>query len=290
MPFIVTLHVYSQRPDPTWILSSAEAARLLDLVRSLPERTALKARDIGSRDGYRGFSVSSVPSGLYGGTQLAINEGIVDLGRSQASFFDRDRGLERWLLSTAADPETRAAIERVGSALDRPAADALRARAEALLFRAPVGKCPSKAADAPVYDPAAWNTPAVQPCNNCYNYANNQITQTYAQPGLAHGVAVVYSCSGVGAAAAADGLVQVADFAGQLGPGEGWYVALAVDPGNDAHWYRQDADGCWSHKLGADPVSNLDFHDNTITDPRTCARGGYDFCTFMISNRSVVIR
>src|SRR5439155_2191799 len=40
---------------------------------------------------------------------------------------------------------------------------------------------------APLYEPAWWNVPARQPYNNCYNYATNYRTNTFAQPGRAAG-------------------------------------------------------------------------------------------------------
>ena len=36
---------------------------------------------------------------------------------------------------------------------------------------------------APPLDLPKWNKPCVQPYNNCYNYANDKITNTFAQPG-----------------------------------------------------------------------------------------------------------
>jgi hypothetical protein len=41
----------------------------------------------------------------------------------------------------------------------------------------------------------------------------------------------------------------------------------------DYHWYREDADGTWSHKPGSKPATNLDAAGNVITDPLSCARG-----------------
>lgn len=34
----------------------------------------------------------------------------------------------------------------------------------------------------------------------------------------------------------------------------GYAVLLVVSPGFDYHWYRQDADGTWSHKPGSTHV------------------------------------
>ena len=50
----------------------------------------------------------------------------------------------------------------------------------------------------------------------------------------------------------------------------GYAVLLVVSPAKDYHWYRQDSDGTWSHKLGETPV------ETGIDDPISHAQGsGY---------------
>jgi hypothetical protein len=98
------------------------------------------------------------------------------------------------------------------------------------------------------------------------------------------------ACNKVTPAAQADGLVVTPNFSGVLAPGFGWYVALVIWPNNDYHWYRQDKNGCWSHKPGETPVRNVDNSGNQIADPKTCNRGPYtQFCTYMITKKTVVI-
>ncbi len=158
---------------------------------------------------------------------------------------------------------------------------------------APAVRCPPcHAHDAPAYNPAFWNHPPVQGTNNCYNYANNQATNTFAQPGRATGhMYTSLSCAGVRPAAQSDGLVPCPNFTAPLAGGQGWYVALVIWPNQDYHWYRQDNTGCWSHKPGGTPARNTDNAGNQITDPRTCNRGPYTvFCTFMVTKRTVHIR
>ena len=56
------------------------------------------------------------------------------------------------------------------------------------------------------YNPAFWNTPAVQPKNNCYNYAMNWRSDTFAQPGRISGhLYTAINCGAVGTAADWDG-------------------------------------------------------------------------------------
>ena len=53
-----------------------------------------------------------------------------------------------------------------------------------------------------------------------------------------------------------------------INPPEGAYrVALFIYPGYDFHWYRQNSDGTWSHKVGGMEVTNLDFSGEVIYDP-----------------------
>ena len=55
---------------------------------------------------------------------------------------------------------------------------------------------------------------------------------------------------------------------------EGTYkIALFIDQEySDFHFYRQGADGLWSHKRGTSCPTNLDASNNLIVDPETCDR------------------
>lgn len=294
MSVTVTLHVFSGRSNPTWILEERQARELLERVHALRDRTPLKAGGILAGLGYRGFTVSALSSSLFGDLRMAVRGGIVDPGPMDLSFFDADRDLERWLLESAKVDLGSSVRKHVEQALETEAEEAVRSFEARLV--APAQSCPPcEAADAPAYNPGAWNIPSVQPYNNCYNYANNQITNTFAQPGRAHGA--IYSqltCGGPGGvqpAAEADGLVPSSNFATPLLSGQGWYVALVIWPQEDFHWYRQDSVGCWSHKPGSTEVRNVDNSGNPIIDPQFCDRGPYtDFCSYMITKQGVVIQ
>jgi hypothetical protein len=140
---------------------------------------------------------------------------------------------------------------------------------------------------ASLYEPDWWNDAAAggakQYSNNCYNYATNYRTDTFAQPGLGSGqmYPLPISCDGVRAAAVRDDLIDNPD-ADNRCPDEGHLVALVVGPGFDFHWYRKGRNGLWTHKPGGTAVTNLDNSGALITDPRTADRDGYtEFCTFM---------
>lgn len=136
---------------------------------------------------------------------------------------------------------------------------------------------------APIYEPDWWNVSTRQPYNNCYNYATNYRTNTFAQPGRASGAMYnALNCTEVKAGAVADELID-SPSADNKCPNEGHLVALVIWSGVDYHWYRKGIYGKWSHKPGGTAVTNLDNSGNTIADPRNADRGGYtDFCTFMV--------
>jgi hypothetical protein len=143
---------------------------------------------------------------------------------------------------------------------------------------------------APPHDIAWWNDAGIrQYNNNCYNFATNYRTNTFAQPGRSAGQQYT-SLSGCKVAAgqrsAKDGAIADSLYdlplANNKCPGKGHLVALVVAPNWDYHWYRKGPDGKWSHKPGSTKATLLDNSGNPISDPRTANRGPYtQFCTFM---------
>lgn len=280
MPLLVTMHTYSGVPDPQWIISGNEEKELRDLTAAAG--TAGIAVDEVGGLGYRGFTVidtvaGTVPAPLFMTTTAAG-------AQSQSHSIAAMPEIEEYLLWTG--------HEHVSDALTIHARDVMQ-QSSARLAAVAAAKCPPCGAhDAPGYNPAIWNTPQRQPYNNRYNYANDQATNTFAQPGRATGhPAAGMSCAGVRPSAQSDGLVSCANFSAPLGAGAGWYVALVIWPGQDYHWYRQDNVGCWSHKPGSTAARNVDNSGHQIVDPHTCNRGPYTaFGTFMITKRTVHIR
>lgn len=126
-----------------------------------------------------------------------------------------------------------------------------------------------------------------QPNNNCYNYACNIATNSFAQPGRLHGISIMdgnkLDTSKVRPAAEKDGLIPLADSSlpvEQVGKRvnnvSGHIVALLLsepdEPSGwrgDYHWVRCDTRECntWSQKSGYDQVTNLDFTGRPIVDP-----------------------
>lgn len=280
----VTLNVFSGRPNPSWLLSENDDAQLSDRLASLHELTDRRPSGVFGGLGYRGFSISREADHPLGPMALTLHEGIADRQIAGPNMVETT-GLEGWLADQAAAHVSPDVMTYVRESI---------VRRTPLVFQAAKGaKCPPcNAADAPAYNPGLWNVPSVQPYNNCYNYANNQITNTFAQPGRASGhMYTALTCASVQPAAQSDGLKASSNFSDKLGPGQGWYVALVIWPNTDYHWYRQDNVGCWSHKPGQTAARNYDNAGQPITDPRTCDRGPYTvFCSYMVTTRAVHIR
>jgi hypothetical protein len=289
MATVVTLNVFSGRPNPTWALRESETAEFMERLHDMDRMAVDKPSGSLGGLGYRGFLVRRAPESAEGLLSLHVHENRVDLGPGQHVLAGGRGGLEQWLLESGREHIDAEIMGHVQQQLRAPAAaEALRE----IAIPKPVG-CPTcHAADAPAYTPGAWNIPTVQPYNNCYNYANNHITNTFAQPGRAHGAqAGKMACADVDAAALKDGLANVPNFGGTLTAGHGWYVALVIWPNVDYHWYRQDHVGCWSHKPGQTAARNVDNSGKTITDPKSCNRGPYtQFCGYLVTKKTVVIK
>ncbi|HVM81026.1 MAG TPA: hypothetical protein VMU06_18540 [Stellaceae bacterium] len=279
MPLLVTMHVYSGVPDPQWVISGDDEQELRRLVASPAAASAAAAQE--GVLGYRGFSVVDTAADPAAPHLFKVQAAA---GAVPSHSIAGAPEIEHFLLWTGHKHVSDELSTHVQAALQTPIGVGPAA--------APVRCPPCQAHDAPVYTPAAWNHPPVQANNNCYNYANNQITNTFAQPGRATGhMYTSLTCASVRAAAQSDGLVPCPNFIAPLAAGAGWYVALVIWPGQDYHWYRQDKSGCWSHKPGGTPARNTDNSGHLISNPRTCNRGPYTvFCTFMITRRTVHIR
>ena len=143
-----------------------------------------------------------------------------------------------------------------------------------------------------------WNAdPYVMENNNCYNYAANWRSDTFAQPGRKANVEWTELACGnqpgqIGYAAAYDG------FTLSCWSGSEYYTALVIwppdpfDPSSgDFHWYRLCANGHWCHKPGSTPARNYDDSFNWITDPQFCDRGPYTiFCSYRYFPSNYTVR
>ncbi|MFJ9696508.1 hypothetical protein [Kitasatospora sp. NPDC101183] len=133
------------------------------------------------------------------------------------------------------------------------------------------------------FNPGFWNNdPNVMAHNNCYNYASNWRTNTFAQPGRGCGhMYTQITCAEVGRGALCDGMHHRFDcFPDSEKPR--YLTALVVIPGGrDYHWYRKQKEGFWGHKPGQTAARNYDNSGHVIYDPEKADRGPYTiFCGY----------
>ena len=300
MALVVTLNIYSGSENPTWVLSDERSRQFIATLASINQQTEFKARTRPDPHGYRGFYVTSTPGLALSDGNLLINEGIADPGKSAPSLLDEDRSLEQLLFEAMPEGDVnysfRAHMLAALSSPENKASSLLSFRGlsydKVLLFHGEV-EPRAPAFDAPPYEPGIWKPPCIVAHNNCYNYANDKMTHSWAQPGKFGGLGLkkTFSRGDLIGAAEKDLLVAKDNLDVDLGPGQGWYVAAAIsEDGQDHHWYRQDANGFWSHKEGSEEPTTRDAAGQPILDPRNCSRGHYtNFCSYFITNKGIQI-
>jgi hypothetical protein len=307
---IVVLDAYSGRSNPSWRLSEKDNARLLERVAGRAVATESEEGNKGGL-GPRGFIIlatrdDEVPGGLpasfrVGGgvlPQVASESGATPLSAAESA------ELSRFLLNTGSHVLETDLMAFLETSIQKtaqpgppdsdlmwmqpaePLGDAAVAEPvppeEAIQAVAALPPC--TIANTP-YNPGFWNTPAVQPKNNCYNYAMNWRSDTFAQPGRISGhMYTAINCAAVGTAANWDGCHTYC-------AGSNKNVALVIAPGPgfvDFHWYRRQKEGFWGHKPGGTPARNYDNRgrliNGTTLTPANCDRGPYTiFCGYRFS-------
>ena len=280
MALRITADVFSGRPNPSFIVAGNEFEEIVARVAQMgPEASADASGSALPRLGYRGLDRRT-------GRQPNAPRGT---GRPSES---RTR-VTSMISCSNTEPVVAAdglASAPLGSYL---AQEVARTRAEAV-------QPPAAALDeavaaaglvtaigcerAPINEPDWWNDGQIRQLNNnCYNYATNHRTDSYAQPGRSASLPITaYIGRVIKALAMEDGLIDAPNHANAC-PAEGHLVALVAAPGADFHWYRKERNGFWAHKAGFLPVTSLDNAGRLITDPRSADRGPYsDFVGFMV--------
>lgn len=302
----IEIDMFSGRPNPVWIVTDEESTK--ELLGAVSGNREVAARPgVGfSGLGYREVRVSIIsddeprPRGVPRHFALA-STAVADLEASGSLARRLIENMTRYAdvqlvphALTPLDAGLRDLIlERLTRFLERPPKVRIPRplkRKNPLRTTIPDEKCEKCQYEVSQFNPAFWNTPTVQPHNNCYNYGRNWRTDTFAQPGRAHGAQTfTMACGTVTTAAMADGLVKrcnclpQSEYPRRL-------MALVIDPGHDYHWYRHQRGGFWGHKPGRTAARNTDNSSVVITNPETCDRGGYtDFCDYFYAGRSVVI-
>lgn len=268
MSVIVTLHIFSGRPDPVWELAEDQVLQLTERLRSTQERSLLRPPGIAGALGYRGFSILSTGEKALD-SHIFVHQGLAEIGGLNISLNLGSPETELFLLETG-----RAALpnDLYDYVSEEIGGEGFKAEAAPTVFAAPP------------YDPGKWNNnPYIMANNNCYNYANDKITNSFAQPGRGSGqMYTTFSCDNVGAASQRDGQILIPN--PNVTPAAGQIICLVIWPGNDFHWYRRDSNGLWSHKPGSTPAKNTDNSGNLIQSPATCNRGPYvNLCSYFNS-------
>ena len=271
MSVTIKLMVFSGRENPQWELTPDQVGVLRDKLNSLRGTTMERPTGMLGGLGYQGFSLSAERE-IDLEQRVFVHANIVDLGPQSVALRDASNNLEAWLLDTAGsavEPEVRSYVQ---SQFESPP---LYAGGSAQ--RSPR----ARALEVPRFEPSIWNNdPSVLVHNNCYNYANNKITNTFAQPGRGTGAEAAFPPTGPGVtrAAISDGLEPLANPEGwQSTPTDGHWVALVISSViRDYHWYRlDDFNARWSHKPGETKAREVDQSAAQISDPRTCDRRPY---------------
>jgi hypothetical protein len=282
MPVKITVDIFSGRPNPSVELSGKEAQEALDRLKPVETLTADAAEKTATPIlGYRGLiveqtgkeAVKELPARIRTSAGNVVGRGLAHRAA--------DPGFEDFFFKGAFKQAPGVAKLR-GRILEE--VERGRAIRENLILRPLPFPFKLACACAPLYEPDWWNDAGQkQYNNNCYNYATNYRSDTFAQPGQAAGAMyTALTCAAVLPAAVADAL-EDSPGANNKCPAEGHLVALVIAPGIDFHWYRKGRNGLWTHKPGGTAVTNLDNSGHLITDPRTADRGFYtDFCTFMV--------
>lgn len=296
---IVTLDVFSGRPNPTWQLSEKQANQLFERVT---DRALIDSQAVDGVLGYRGLVISAhgddqlpegAPATFRIGGQLPTEYAAPESEARALSAEEVDDATD-WLLATgehAVDEHVMSVVKDLIH-LKRAQLDAgepAAARVEEDLEKALGATTRACIIANTPYNPGFWNTPTVQPKNNCYNYSMNYRSDTFAQPGRISGHPnSTMDCAHVAAAANWDGCTAVCN-------GSNKNVALVIWPGVDYHWYRRHSNGFWGHKPGGTAARNTDnsgrvINGTTLT-PANCNRGPYTvFCGYRFSPSGMRVR
>jgi hypothetical protein len=305
--FRVEVDIFSGRPNPAWIVTNENLAQ--KVLKAVEGERGLAAKPGSGFQGlgFRGMIVKTL--GDNDDVRAAKIPKTFVLGTGTGSTLQRGADVITTVVKemiksaqivlpehqlTPIDREMQELIlSELTRALENPLKERRAEKVRAVMRRKtiPDGTCTQCQYEISLFNPAFWNSdPFVQRNNNCYNYARDWRTDTFAQPGRASGHPnSVMQCAQVSAAARFDGLVDrcrclpASEYPRRL-------MALVIYPNGDYHWYRQQQGGFWGHKPGQTPAKNTDNSGVVITNPETCNRGPYtNFCGYFYAGKSVII-
>ncbi|KAL0484517.1 insoluble matrix shell protein, partial [Acrasis kona] len=252
------MRVYSSRRNPTWVLKDEERTEFLSLADSLFSDANKCDTIYVSQLGYTGFEVVDSK----GGCIHVINNKKLEshLLKSYIKFRSESNDDPTSILSVV-----NHVTEVISTGIDTSAVQkqSLYSLSPNEILRGPD--------NVTRFNPGKWSRPVeALRLNNCYNYATDVRTDTFAQPGRG-GTGKdlsVYTCSEIWDRSIKDGLNPLGKKCPKKeAPVVGHYVSLVMWPGEDFHWYRKDLEKTWSHKPGTGYVLNRDRGGNIINNP-----------------------
>ena len=262
----VELDIFSGRPNPKWILTDKEEKQLLDRVVADPKAMVAPSATDG-RLGYRGYVVSTLSEGIDDGRKAAKLPSRFRIGGQAGSASD----LNLWLLDTSEklDTEVDDFVREVAAGMIRK--DELTpGRIDSATDKGALTGCASNYLTS-ASNFSFWNTSPYIYYNNCYNFAANYRSNTFAQPGRQGGSTLPYppTCANARAGVILDGWSDTCQASNNL------TIFLVIWPGTDFHFYRLCFGGYWCHKPGGTPARNTDDSGNLITNMATANTGPY---------------
>lgn len=293
----IEVDMYSGRPNPSWTVDEKDAKDILDKIAKSPQ-AVVDAEAESQGLGYRGIIIEPLAEELMyeydmpasfmiagsgskdiaGGIDLAaeiVKRMPVGKKAANADATPLDANLKETILN-----EINVFSKRMAIFSERDGVGEAAAPVDVTCY---YEKCS--------FNPVFWNHSEHISRNNCYNYAINRRTDTFAQPGKACGhQAFTMACDVVANAALCDGAHRRYDCFPDSEKNR-YLVALVVWPGEDYHWYRLHSNGFWGHKPGRTAARNTDNCNRVIINPQTCCRGPYtQFCGYFYTCKSMRIR
>jgi hypothetical protein len=269
---LIELDIFSGRSNPRWVISGKEENDLVERVTTDPSLMEAPLQTAG-RLGYRGFLVRQVKESV--GKKSAGR--LPELFRIGGAGADGDA---LRLIEQAPLPDEREKTSLL---------DALQGsmyegeRSPTAVEKGSGMSCVASYLTSST-DFSFWNDSSHVTLNNCYDYAANYRSNTFAQPGRECGHTFTsLDCTNIPNAIRCDGWFDACQPANNL------TVVLVIWPGSDFHFYRMCQNGIWCHKPGQTPARNYDNSGNIITNPLTCDRGPYTtVCGYWYADNSKI--
>lgn len=279
----VELDIFSGMPNPTWILNPREERELVARLKADPSLMAPVTAPVAGL-GYRGYIVQQVKEAST--DAKSKDRPLPSLFRIGGPY-DKDAATSLWLLDTSekADTEVDDYLREVAADTIRHSAPVADSGIPQAIEKGALAACASNFLTSST-DFSFWNAGQYINKNNCYNFAANHRTNTFAQPGKISGYALPYppTCGNVTTGIQLDGWFNSCQAADNLS------IALVIWPGYDFHFYRKCQSNIWCHKPGRTAARNYDNSGVIITNPETCNRGGYtSFCGYWYADNDLIL-